>query len=405
MKKLILITTIAIFAIGCNGLTIKVQKKDKGSNLSGADAANSGLNSGEIESAEDFLEELDSLKSVAFDLLIKQLKGEDFQTAARNSIRDFRTHLVSEASKEHTAKMLDIDMSDLTCESGRLNLNHSKLQKHLGLILRAAVLAKLSSSSSKVLNNKLAGDAQAIAQLILNEIGLKVEGDSDVSKVGESTRTAGSVVISLLPFAAESAELQERDSKESLEMNYERILNSDKTGSFKAVLAASVMEPSGDTSTYEAEFHVARTKEDGHTVHSSVVMLSKNDQPAHYIRRLKFEEVQSKVIRVVDYGKAAGVEKENAFVIDLGEIGKCLPSLDDLTQDDSDDREDDLNDIDEAPEPNDPKGGSNEGDNTNQDEDTSGDTKGSAGDTEVPEEDDSPVSDPSQNGGQTPNQN
>ncbi len=102
MKKLAVIAAASLFGVSCSDVVIKVNKKSKQSELA---SSTESERAGATSNAEDFLKDMDNLRAVAFDMLMKQIKGQDFQSAVRSAIRDMRSHLVREASKPHNPSL------------------------------------------------------------------------------------------------------------------------------------------------------------------------------------------------------------------------------------------------------------------------------------------------------------
>jgi hypothetical protein len=334
MKMLAVLAAVSFVGASCSDVVIKVNKKSKQSELS---SSTESERAGATSNAEDFLKDMDNLRAVAFDMLMKQIKGQDFQGAVRGAIRDMRSHLVREASKPHNPSLLNFDQSAIKCTNEKLNLDYDQAHKYLGVILKSAVLAKLSEQSSKALNANLSADAAAIAQLILNEVGLKVEGDSKIERDGETVTTSGAFKLSLVPFQDESAELQERDAKESIDLKFSRVAGQGNDGSFEANVSASELASDKTLVTYEMLVKVSRTKVDGKMVYKSSMAVGKKGSDAHLTRSLVIEEVEAKKYRIIDEIASGGVSKQSAFVVDAGALSQqCKIQKDQIKDEDKD---------------------------------------------------------------------
>jgi hypothetical protein len=334
MKMLAVLAAVSFVGASCSDVVIKVNKKSKQSELA---SSTESERAGATSNAEDFLKDMDNLRAVAFDMLMKQIKGQDFQSAVRGAIRDMRSHLVREASKPHNPSLMNFDQSAIKCTNEKLNLDYDQAHKYLGVILKSAVLAKLSEQSSKALNANLSADAAAIAQLILNEVGLKVEGDSKIERDGETVTTSGAFKLSLVPFQDESAELQERDAKESIDLKFSRVAGEGNDGSFEATLSASELAADKTLVTYEMLVKVSRNKVDGKMVYRSSMAVGKKGVDAHLTRALVIEEVEAKKYRIIDEISSGGTAKQSAFVVDIGAMSQqCKIQKDQIKDEDKD---------------------------------------------------------------------
>ncbi len=328
----------------CGDLVIKVQKKPRGSGDSALQSADNERNDSAIESAEDYLKDMDNLRAVAVDLLLKQLKGEDFRLVLRRSVRNYRSFLIAQSQKPIDGTLLD--MSALKCEDGKLDLNMAEANKFLGVILKSAVLAKLSDTSAAALNGKLATEAAAISQLVLKEIGLKVEGDSEVKKDDDYTVTTGSFKISLVPFEQDDAETQAKDKSETINLAFSRKAGEKRTGEFKATISVSQLVGENQVQTHELRLVAERSLDGALSTHKASMALGKAGETAHYARSTTFTETEPKIVRIVDTISQNGQEtKTTASIVDLKELGKCQAKSDETTDKDKDKGLDDVQTI------------------------------------------------------------
>jgi hypothetical protein len=244
--------------------------------------------------------------------------------------------LIKEAAKPRDPSLLSFDQSALKCHNDRLSLDYDQAHKYLGVILKSAVLAKLSEQSSKALNAQLSADAAAIAQLVLNEIGLKVEGDSQITRDGEIVTTKGDFKLSLVPFQDESAELQERDAKESISMSFVRVAGEGNDGSFSATISASELDANKQVRTYEMKVAVSREKAQGKMLYKSSMSVGHKGSDPHLKRMLVIEEIEAKKYRVLDEVSSGDVTKQSAFMIDIKALSECVIQKDKVKDDDKD---------------------------------------------------------------------
>ncbi len=390
MKKIAGLIAMSLITVSCSDLVIRVQKKSKQSEVKGVSDQEKTSN---VQEVQDFLSDMDNLRAVAFDLLMKQLKGKDFQSTVRTAVRELRANMIAEAKKKHDPATLSLDTSMIACKADKLDLNYAQSQKYVGVILKSAILAKLGDANVKAMNSKLADESSAIAQLILKEIGVKIEGKSTVTRDGDVVTTDGDFKLSLVPFSDDSAELQEKDSKESLTLKFVRVADGDYAGTFSAEIGASELVGT-ETIEYEMSLDVANTKINGLTKYSSQMTVGLKEQTPSLLRKLSVTELAKKKYQVVDFINASGKEKQNSFVADLNLAGQC--KVDDKKSDDKkDDKGDDKGKDDKKGDDDTPPPPKKIDDDTSKDDD-----KKNVDD----KDDDSKIGDPGQNPNQNPGQ-
>jgi len=393
MKKIAGLIAMSLISVSCSDLVIRVQKKSKQSEVKGVSDQEKASS---VQEVEDFLSDMDNLRAVAFDLLMKQLKGKDFQSSVRTAVRELRANMIAEAKKKHNPATLSLDTSLIACKADKLDLNYAQSQKYVGVILKSAILAKLGDANVKALNSKLADESSAIAQLILKEIGVKIEGKSNVTRDGDVVTTDGDFKLSLVPFSDDSAELQEKDAKEFLTLKFVRVADGDYAGTFSADIGASELVGS-ETVQYEMSLDVSNGKVNGLTEYSSQMTVGIKEQAPNLLRKLTVTELSKKKYQVVDFINASGKEKQNSFVADLNLAGQC--KVDDKKSDDK--KVDDKG--------NDDKGGDKKDDDVpppvkKVDDDSSKDDDKKVDDKDDDSKVNNPGQNPNQNAGQNPAQ-
>ena len=83
------LATTMVFA-GCGNLVVKVQKKPKDVNL----ASLENFSSLNLTNSEDFLKQLDALKVIGIDLIIKEIADRNYRADVRSAIRNYRKYLI-----------------------------------------------------------------------------------------------------------------------------------------------------------------------------------------------------------------------------------------------------------------------------------------------------------------------
>jgi len=326
MKKIwtaqIVALACATSLTGCGDLVVKVQKKPKDVQLK---SMNDGDGSANLNGAEDFLKHLDGLKVVAADMLIKQMAKKDYRGEFRAAVRNYRTFLIERASKPITGGEAFYTSAD-ECRKTGLSLNMDKANDFLGMILKTAVLAKIGEVSAKNLNPGLSKELAAVSQLIMLELGVKIEGDASVDKSESATTSKGKVKISLNAIDGElvdgeavSEEMKARDAAEVLTLEFSRDLGEDYVGSFNAKISLSHLVGTA-TETVVGTLDINRKKIDSRFVHTAIIGVGKDGEKSAYARAMTFEQVdgkkhQVKITDSLNYGSEA--EQSCASIVDV----------------------------------------------------------------------------------------
>ena len=312
----------------CGGIVLKVAKKGNGANVSSIETKTT------LTSSEDFLKELDNLKVVASDMLIKELASKDYVGNFRKSFRKYRQFIV-ERGAGYQLVADKFYSGDAACRDTGLKLNMNDMDDALGMIAKTAVLAKISEASATKLNPGISKEMAAISQLILRELGLEVVGQSQVDKTDDATITSSQVVMRLKEIPNEkidgeavSSEIKARDAAETLNLQFTRSLSADSVGHFDArITAKQLMDvASGATKDVIGTLTVDRFKENSKFVHTVFMTVAKAGEVAHFSRMLSFrEDPNSKSgIEMVDTLNA-GLDGQASYasVIDLQKGSQC----------------------------------------------------------------------------------
>ncbi len=343
-----LMTTASIFTQGCADLVIKVNKKGKsGSDLA---SAQQELNGNEMD-AESYLDDMDNLKKVAIKMLIDELSGKDFRKELRSSVRNYRKLLIQRATGPLAYKELSF-ANDNICRDGKLNL--SLENEYLGIILKTALLGKLGEESARALNVNIADSAGAIAQLVMMEIGLEVDGDSSVSRTDDVVTTEGDFSIRLLPFEGDSAADKAADAVEVLHLKFKRVADQDNVGTFAAEISLDYAAAEKQVETIVLKLNADRARTDSLWTHNTSMELGLDGKSPRMTRSLSVKELGDKKYEVTEKAKVEGhaaVDSKN--LIDLNNIAECktnvLPEADDGNGKGSDGGEDPFENEDKDP--------------------------------------------------------
>jgi hypothetical protein len=325
MKTGIIATLMtATLAASCS-VNVNVKKEAKNSSLQGTNSASASL-----ADSKDFLKQLDGLRTTAADLIVKQLASQDYVGAFRNSVRQYRKFIIDKSAQPIT--ITDSFYSDASkdCRSSGLSLNLDDNNEMLGVILKTVALAKLSEADVGKLNKGLAKEMQAVTQFITMELGVEIDGTSSATEVNGMKITKGNVSIKLKPIEGEEIDeaTKRADSIEVLNLNFERGLASDNTGTFVATMDLAY-EKNGVTSEAAGTLTVSRAKEDDHHIHDVVMSMgTKGETPAYtreiIVRDVKAEPMKFQFLDIMNVGTEQ--ETRNASVIDVKAGTQCKGS-------------------------------------------------------------------------------
>jgi hypothetical protein len=311
----------AALAASCS-INVDVKKDAKNSKLQGTTSSSANL-----AGSKDFLKQLDGLRTTAADLIVKELASQDYVGAFRNSVRQYRKFIIEKSSQP--VVITDSFYSDASkdCRSSGLSLNLDDNNEMLGMILKTVALAKLSEADVGKINAGLAKEMQAITQFITMELGVDIQGTSSATEVNGMKVTKGNVAIRLKPLADEQvdASVKRSDEVEVLNLNFERGLASDNTGTFVATMDLAY-EKAGVLSEAAGSLTVSRAKEDDHHIHDVVMSMgTKGETPAYtreiIVRDVKADPMKFLFLDIMNVGTAN--ETRNASVIDLKAGTQC----------------------------------------------------------------------------------
>jgi hypothetical protein len=322
MKSGLIATLItASFAASC-AVHVQVKKDAKNSNLSSAKSSNANL-----AGAQDFLKQLDGLRTTAADLIIKEMAQNDYVGAFRSSVRKYRGFMIANAGKPVVITDSFYTDASKQCRSSGLSLNADDHNEMLGMILKTVVLAKLSETDVGKINAGLAKEMQAVVQFITMELGVDIVGTSEVTDVGGIKTTKGNVKIKLKPIDGEliDAATKKSDDVEVLSLNFERALGSDMIGTFAATIDLTY-EKDGQPSEAAGIVTVSRVKEAENHIHNVMMSMGIKGETPSYTREIIVKD-NSKDSMKYDFTDVlnAGTDKESRFdsVIDLKAGTQC----------------------------------------------------------------------------------
>lgn len=333
MKRLVLMMAVMVTGYSCGDLVIKVNKKSKDSNLSSAEADKSMS----LADSKFFLDDMDDLRTAAVNTVVKYLEGEDFRKMLRSGFRDFHASLIREAMKSLEVRTMSLDTKDLVCDQGQLDLSGHQANQYLGILLKSALLGKMSEINTKALNADLASSADAITTLVLKEIGLNVDGTTTVENVDGKTVTKSKVVLSLVPFESDSIEVQNADKKRKIELSFDRAVGENQIGTFDGVILASHVGTQGTVEKYKMNISASRVSENGLYQHRTRVAFGKAGEVAKFVRQLTFRELEGNKVRVIDRITSNGKTEISAELVDLNKIKECVMEAVKVTDDDKKD--------------------------------------------------------------------
>lgn len=322
MKAGVIATIItASFVASC---AIKVDVKK--------DAKNSALKSGPQSSlnatdTKDFLKQLDGLRSTAADLLIKELSSGDFVASFRNAVRKYRTFIIEKSSKSVVSSDSFYTDTAKQCRSSGLSLNADDNNEMLGMILKTAVLAKISESDVAKINAGLAKELQAVTQFITMELGVDIQGTSEASEENGVKTTKGNVKIKLKPIDGESIDAQTKrdDEVQILSLSFERALAADMLGTFVATIDLA-HEKAGQPSEATGAITVSRVQDGGQYTHDVQMSMGVKGETPSFTRQIIVKDnpqnsMQYEFVDILNAGSSN--ESRNPTVIDLKAGTQC----------------------------------------------------------------------------------
>jgi hypothetical protein len=160
---------LASNVVACGDIVLKVDKKGNSANTASAGQVS-------LVASEDFLKHLDNLKVIASDMLIKELASKDYVGSFRKSFRKYRQFII-ERGENYQLRGDGFYTGSSECRDLGLSVNMNEMDETLGMLLKTAVLAKVSEVSAAKLNPSISKELSAISQLILRELGLEVAGN------------------------------------------------------------------------------------------------------------------------------------------------------------------------------------------------------------------------------------
>jgi hypothetical protein len=222
------------------------------------------------------------------------MSRRDYRSEIRSQIRSYRTYLI-----EHASQSIDLNDSfysnkDLECRETGLSFNMDKNNGILGIILKTAALAKLSEVSAGKLNPGLSKELAAISQLIVKELGLKIDGDVEVTDEDGVTTTKGKFSLQLTEIADEQIDeaTKKRDEDEVMAMEFTRNLGDNYVGDFNATMAVSHRTADDKIEMLQGDMHVERKEVEAKLVHNIDFKLGVKGMDPTYSRAMLFEQVE-----------------------------------------------------------------------------------------------------------------
>ena len=326
--KAVAVACSTLMLTSCGDIVVKVEKKPKNVDLSQIENF-SALN---LQNSEDFLKHVDNLKVVAVDLLIKELARRDYRSEVRSAIRNYRTFLIERSTKEVKVDDSFYYGAD-SCRKTGLSFNMDEANNFLGIILKTAVLAKMSEVNAAKINPGLSKEIAAIGQLILMELGLKIEGDVNVDDADGKTKTTGTFALSLNEIAGEEIDeaTKKRDAVEVLTMTFTRDLGADYVGSFNALIEIAHTAQDASVETLQAKMDIERKAVEERFVHTLAFKLGVKDGAVNYARSMEFEQVKGKErqVKISDTLSPNTAEaKTFVTVLDIDAGTQCKVALD-----------------------------------------------------------------------------
>lgn len=317
--------SIYLLISGCGNLVIKIQKKPNSSQLHTEESVQVKKNVFEL--SDDFLADIDSLKNLTIDEFFNTAKGKDFRDAIRAGFREYRSQMIAYIKAPSDPKHLEFDPQWI-CANNKLNLNIEDINKYLGPIFKISALASLKQKAAKALNQNLADHIDGITALILGELGIKVLGNTEVDNNGEMIITKAKLDVSLIPFDSDPQEIQEKDKKENLIIEFVRELKNNDEGTFNGTIIITEKTDNNEQkiNTYKSDIDITRKIIDKNKIlfrHSGIMKLSLNDKET-YTRKIQIDQIDESAqkFKINDIIKIYGKE-ESVKTIDVDFVQMC----------------------------------------------------------------------------------
>ena len=314
----------ATFAASC-AIKVQVKKESKNSGLSQAGSSMNAV------ASQDFLKQIDGLRTTAADLIVKEMAQRDYVGAFRNSVRNYRKFIIEKSAKPVLITDSFYDDASKDCRSSGLSLNADDHNEMLGMILKTVVLAKLSETDIGKINAGLQKEMQAITQFITMELGVDIQGTSSATDLNGIKTTKGNVTIKLKPIAGEKIDDQTKhdDEVQVLTLTFERALGSDMIGTFVSTMDLAY-EQSGQFMEASGNITVSRVKDGDQHVHDVAMSVGTKGLTPSYSREIIVRDNPSDSMKyeftdVLNSGSSQ--ESRHTSVIDIKSGTQCKGTL------------------------------------------------------------------------------
>jgi hypothetical protein len=159
------------------------------------------------------------------------------------------------------------------------------------------------------------------------ELGVDIVGTSSVAELNGMKITKGNVAIKLKPIDGEQIDeaTKRADEVEVLNLNFERGLGSDSTGTFVATMDLAY-EKAGQPSEASGTITVSRIKDGDQHVHDVLMSMGTKGETPSYTRELivrdnKADAMKFEFLDIMNVGTSN--ETRNASIIDLKAGTQC----------------------------------------------------------------------------------
>lgn len=321
---------LAFWGLSCTQIVVKVSKKSKVAvedhNVVGS--SEDSTREPRIQDFEYYLMNLDDLRNVTGEELYRRLK-DNWRHIFRREFRNFRQIVIDSAKRSHQYQ--DSLVSGIGKDECR-TLKHADLRtfdgnEFLESILEASFLANLSIEAANKLNPGLIDQLELIAHLILFELGMRAEGQSQVEIDGSLTTMTSSIIWKVDPELPDLPELTELDDY-AVRMNFVRVLQRSKSDSFtlQVEFAKGLFDDPSMAAEYRMELqHRWREREHLGDV-LEITMRIWHEKTLNYSRMIALEQ-QAKFSQVFLFRDTIRYqlkgEDERQAVLDFAKLQKC----------------------------------------------------------------------------------
>lgn len=243
MRSKFLVVAARVFVSGsvlwntaCSDIVVKVQRKPRDVDLSGlSNVQKSGAK--EQNAGSSFFEDVDydAIRLILADAIIRDLHDKGHRNYFRDKFRQLRGNIIAKMESSESS-VPAFYSSDKQCQESELNFDAEASMAILGSIMKTGILSKLSKAETTTVNPALANNLEIIKDLIVAELGVKIDGEIHVEKPAGQVITYGKLSVAIVSDNSDTAETKEKD-KGVIKIQFRREYQSTSNQNFIASIA------------------------------------------------------------------------------------------------------------------------------------------------------------------------